>query len=78
MMEENQWFRDRVGIMFIGVIVIDGGFIDLYRLEDVVRQVYDKRIEMYVIGKFLIIFFKLFNIEFYLKIKLELKDILMY
>lgn len=58
MMEENQWFRDRVGIMFIGVIVIDGGFIDLYRLEDVVRQVYDKRIEMYVIGKFLIIFFK--------------------
>lgn len=51
--------------MFIGVIVIDGGFIDLYRLEDVVRQVYDKRIEMYVIGKFLIIFFKLFNIEFY-------------
>lgn len=65
MMEENQWFRDRVGIMFIGVIVIDGGFIDLYRLEDVVRQVYDKRIEMYVIGKFLIIFFKLFNIEFY-------------
>lgn len=64
--------------MFIGVIVIDGGFIDLYRLEDVVRQVYDKRIEMYVIGKFLIIFFKLFNIEFYKKIKLELKEILMY
>lgn len=50
MTEENQRSRDRAGITSIGVIVTDGGSTDPYRLEDVVRQVHDKRIEMYAIG----------------------------
>lgn len=51
MTEENQRSRDRAGITSIGVIITDGGSTDPYKLEDVVRQVHDKRIEMYAIGK---------------------------
>lgn len=78
MTEENQRSRDRAGITSIGVIVTDGGSTDPYRLEDVVRQVHDKRIEMYAIGKSSTILFKLPNTEFHSKIKLELKDIPMH
>lgn len=50
MTEENQRSRERAGITSIGVIITDGGSTDPYKLEDVVRQVHDKRIEMYAIG----------------------------